>query len=68
MFETDVEKICQALNMWANWIETGSPTTTINDAINIGKPKMIKKLNDEQRKFVSELRQLALKYDIKIIL
>jgi len=61
MFEKDCEIKSNALILWANFIETGNPCMSANDAINCGEQKMIKSLDDYQRKFISRLRELSIK-------
>lgn len=59
MFENDNEIIAQALNMWANHVETGRVINSATDAINMGL--FPKPLTIEQMKFVIRLRELSAK-------
>ena len=45
MFETDAQIKFQALNMWANHIETGTCTMSANDYRDCGHPENIKQLD-----------------------
>ena len=61
MFEKDNQLKFQALNMWANHIETGDVCMSISDAINCGQREKINSLTLDQQKFVIRLRELATK-------
>lgn len=59
MFKTDAQKIFQALSMWANYLETGDPCLSANDANNC---KMeVRPMTVEQAVFVNDLRELSYK-------
>lgn len=58
--ETTEEMIAIALNMRANFIETGNPIMSRNDAIRSSKPELVKALEPEQEKLVVQLRTTAL--------
>lgn len=47
--------IYQALMMWRNYIETNNVTLSANDAVNMGKPEAVRRLDDVQRRFVDRL-------------
>ena len=55
--ESDRELRHFALTFWANYIETGNPTLSANDAIDRGI--LPNKLNENQRKAVVRIRELA---------
>ncbi len=55
--ETDIELITRALNMWANWIETGDVNISANDAQ--AMRKSVRPLGEDGMKLVLRLRQLA---------
>lgn len=55
--ETDAQLIAFALNMYANWIETGNSFMSANNAIK--RHELPKALNDDQRALVVRLRCLA---------
>lgn len=57
--ETDAELTATALDMWANWIETGNVTLAADDAIACGSRAMVKLLTPEQRALVMRLRTLS---------
>jgi hypothetical protein len=59
--ESREEMIAIALNMRANWIETGNPTMSRNDAIRGGAAAtyLVKALEPEQEKLVLQLRETA---------
>lgn len=59
MFDTDEEIRNHALNMWGNYIESGSVTLSRNDCIKQGEVNYIKSLSDEQLALVARIRQLA---------
>ena len=68
MSDSDNQVKFRALNMWANYIETGDVTMSAADAINMKQslnnmnPIMkLKPLNLEQQKFVIRLREMAIK-------
>jgi hypothetical protein len=48
-----------ALNMWANYLETGDPTMSADDACRCGWKGIIKELTPDQEKLVSRLRDEA---------
>lgn len=54
---TDKELINQALNYWANYIETGEVHLSARDKINMGQ--LSKPLDDNQVLTVLRLRELA---------
>lgn len=54
---TDVEMIAQALNMWANWIESGDVNLSAKDAHDMGKK--VRALGPEGMERVLRLRRLA---------
>ena len=53
------EMIRSALNIWANYIETGTVNLSLEDAIKNKKYDEIKSLNDDQKNLVANLRALA---------
>ena len=55
----DSELQCNALQMWANYIETGAVTTSAKDAKNAGREIDIRALNENQMMLVLRLRGLA---------
>jgi len=59
MFESDHHIICQSLNMWANYIETGDVNMSQYDALNCNKPNTIQKLSQSQITFIEKIRALA---------
>ena len=62
MYENDNEIIAQALNMWANHIETGKVTTSAIDAEKSEQDWLcVKPLTMEQMKFIIRLRELSIK-------
>jgi len=61
MFEKDSEIKYAALNMWANYIETGNINISFNDAINMKNYEILNTLDDFQKEFVIRLRKLAVK-------
>ena len=56
---TDLELIVHALNMWANYIETGDLVLSAQDVKNMMSADKIKSLSLEQIKIVVRLRELA---------
>lgn len=56
---TDEQKIGYALNLWANYIETGNSLLCAEDAEKQGEK--VRGLNLEQMKTVLQLRDLAAK-------
>ena len=58
MFDTRKEVVTHALDMWANYIETGTVTMGAADAIRCGKPGIIQPLNLDQQEHVVKLRKL----------
>ena len=64
MFEKDNQIISYALNLWANWIETGDVTISASDSISMNT--LPKALTLEQQKFVVRLRELAQKELTKV--
>ncbi len=48
-----------ALNMWANYLETGDPIMSADDACRCGWKGVIKELTLDQEKLVSRLRDEA---------
>ena len=58
---SDGDIIYLSLMMRANWIETGNPNRSMNDAIKFGERDIIKPLTPEQQEFVVRLRKLAIK-------
>ena len=60
MYEKDKHVIYYALQMWKNYIETGSVTIGANDCIN--SPDLqnkIKTLSNAQRDYIDKLDKLA---------
>ena len=55
--ETDEQKIYFALNLWANYIETGDVTLCAKDAERTGDK--VKALDATQMKVIVRLRELA---------
>jgi hypothetical protein len=55
--DTDVELIARALDMWANWIETGDVSLSGNDAN--AMRKKVRAVGKDGMKLVLRLRQLA---------
>jgi hypothetical protein len=55
--ETDEQKIHYALNLWANYIETGNVVLCAQDAQRQGE--RVKALDISQMKMVIRLRELA---------
>ena len=60
--ERDEVLVRNALQMWANHIETGTVTLSAKDAKAVGKP--FKALDSYQMKMVIRLRELADKFDL----
>ena len=73
-FDKDSACVSQALQMWANYIETGNPILTSGDVISRLKSlnddpwnrqeksdltSSLKELSEEQKAFVVRLRELA---------
>jgi hypothetical protein len=59
MFKTNKEIFYQALNMWANYIETGDVCLSSRDAIQQERRKLIQSLDVDQQEFVVKLRRLS---------
>lgn len=59
---TDDELICNALQMWANHIETGNVVLSATDAKQARKP--FKALDAHQMKLVIRLRELAERFNL----
>lgn len=57
--QSDEELICLALMYWANHIETGTAILSATDAVYQKKSKLVKPLDDAQRKLVARLRELS---------
>lgn len=55
--ESDEQLIWSALNMWANWIETGDVVLSDADLERQGRPP--RRLTEDQRERVKRLRELA---------
>lgn len=51
--------IYQSLMMWRNYIETNNVTLSANDAVNMGKPEAVRRLDDVQLRFIDRLEKLA---------
>jgi hypothetical protein len=49
----------QALQMWANCLETGDPIMSADSAIKCGQKKDVKVLSDDQKRLVLRLRDEA---------
>lgn len=58
MAMSNKQLITHALNLWANYIETGDVITSATDCANIGKT--VRVINDEQKEMVLRLRKLAM--------
>lgn len=56
--QTDGDLRAQALNMWANYIETSNPILSARDATEQKLP--FKALDDSQKRLVLRLRKLAI--------
>lgn len=65
MDKSNREIIAQSLNMWANWIQTGDPTTTPTDCENMKEEYRIKPLSIDQMEFIIRLHKLAKKIRYK---
>jgi hypothetical protein len=48
-----------ALNMWANYLETGDPIMSADTAIKCGQKKDVRVLSDDQKRLVLRLRDEA---------
>lgn len=48
-----------ALNMWANYLETGDPCMSADTAIKCGQKEAVRVLNDDQKRLVLRLRDEA---------
>ena len=57
--EKDSNLIFYALNMWANYIETGNVALSKQDAINCKYSEVIKKLSPSQMELTLRLRKLS---------
>lgn len=57
--EQEAADIWAALQMQICYVETGNPVLTANNAIERGKPELIRKLDDQQRQKLARLRSLA---------
>ena len=57
--KTDEQKIAQALNVWANYIETGDAVLSAQDARRMGMNAKVKALDTHQTAIVARLRKLA---------
>lgn len=57
---SDNQLIAQSLCMWANYIETGNPVLSRNDAAN--RKAKVNTLSGEQLIFVRRLRELSTKH------
>ncbi len=53
--QTDKEVILYSLKMRKNYIETGNVNLSAVDAINIGKPEIVKKLDHYQKPLISKI-------------
>ena len=60
--ERDEVLVRNALQMWANYIESGNVTLSAKDAKEAGKP--FRALDSYQMRMVIRLRELADKFDI----
>lgn len=60
MFKTNEEKAAYALDLWANYIETGNLLISAKDAEKQKKSIKIKELNIDQMKIVISIRELAM--------
>lgn len=59
MFNTNGELKSCALMYWANYIETETLHLSAQDALNMGQPKTVRRLDAGQIKVVAHLRALA---------
>lgn len=56
----DEVTICaMAVEMWANWIQSGDPVLSSGDLERMGRHKQIKALSEDQMRFVLRLKDLA---------
>ena len=49
----------QALQMWANYLETGDPVMSADSAIKCGQKEDVRVLSDDQKRLVLRLRDEA---------
>jgi hypothetical protein len=49
----------QALQMWANYLETGDPCMSADTAVKCGQKEDVKVLTDDQKRLVLRLRDEA---------
>ena len=57
--DPDYIVVCHALNVWANYIETGDPAMSANDAVRAGRSDEIKPLDSYQLQMVRRMRDLT---------
>lgn len=62
MFENDNHLIIRALNMWANYIETGEVCCSASDAVKMGQHEKVNALTSDQMKLILKLRKLSRKF------
>jgi hypothetical protein len=63
MMEPSDDEITRiALNQYANWIETGEPLLSRNDAEEQKRTRIINQLDPTQTKLVNRIRKLETKY------
>ncbi|MBK3780144.1 hypothetical protein G3A43_07725 [Paraburkholderia aspalathi] len=55
------DDLVRGLQIRINIIETGDPVLRANDAINMGKPKLVKALSADQRALVARTEALVTK-------
>jgi hypothetical protein len=60
MFEKENHTISYALNMWANYIETGDVTVSAQTAQKLKEP--FNSLTEDQMEFIVKLRKMSTKY------
>lgn len=56
---TDSEIVAHSLEMWANYIETGKPALSAQDAIRSRQLTLLRPLDEAQRRLVARIRDLA---------
>ena len=57
----DKHLIFYALNMWANYIETGDVNMAAQNAVKQGEKDRVRALSLDQMKFIIRLRELGIK-------
>lgn len=59
MFKSDQEVIRHALLMWRNYIQTGDPLISADDAVRCGQLGLVERLEPHEVEFILRLEELA---------